>query len=341
VAVIQDEMLSAKPLTYDRVLALDTKLRTAELPPLLKYKAPIPAEHAADSLSITWRRAFFAVQIHCCASYASRDLGCSHRRAVTLQLHRSYWNIATRDYAADPLGSPYGPSVTIAIRSASALLAIADATYEYMVRTDADVRAVPSSPPAKVFPATRLNCGNEAISIGMVRRAPPRAARRRADGLRRRRSRRSSRAAPRCPAPRTRWPRWSARSRPPRRTGVRTATATGSWCAAGCPRRGARPACVLTRVQRRMADLCDLARAVCAAHAAPAGTQSFRPSAAQIEATLAAPAVAESGGPAAGVPAETVTFFDPVSDELGWPPAYVDLGNWPSSGSESSERLYA
>jgi hypothetical protein len=90
-----------------------------------------------------------------------------------------------------------------------------------------------------------------------------------------------------------------------------------------------------------MADLCDLARAVCTAHAAPAGVQSFRPSAEQIEAVLAAPAVAEHSGPTAGVPADAVTFFDPLPDELTWLPAYVDLGQWPSSGSEGSERLYA
>jgi hypothetical protein len=74
VAGIQDELLSAKPLTYDRVLVLDAKLRTPELPPLLKYKAPIPPEHAADFAAITWRRAFFAIHTHCRASHGPRGL---------------------------------------------------------------------------------------------------------------------------------------------------------------------------------------------------------------------------------------------------------------------------
>jgi hypothetical protein len=72
---IQDEALSAKPLAYDRVLALDNKLRSYELPPLLQYQASIPAEHAADAALITWKRASFAIHIHCRASRASHGLG--------------------------------------------------------------------------------------------------------------------------------------------------------------------------------------------------------------------------------------------------------------------------
>jgi hypothetical protein len=72
---IQDEALSTKPLAYDRVLALDDKLRHHELPPLLQYQASIPAEHAGDAALIMWMRASFAIQIHCRASRVSHGLG--------------------------------------------------------------------------------------------------------------------------------------------------------------------------------------------------------------------------------------------------------------------------
>jgi hypothetical protein len=151
VAAIQDEVLSAKPLAYSRVLALDDKLRSYELPLLLQYKAPIPAEYAADAAMITFKRALYAILIHCRASPVSCDLAVLIVWTVTLQLHHSYWTIATREYAADPLGSPYGPSVTIAFRSASALLAIADTTYEYMVTKNARYPAAPFSSPRRSF----------------------------------------------------------------------------------------------------------------------------------------------------------------------------------------------
>jgi hypothetical protein len=69
-------------------------------------------------------------------SYVARLMGqdcLSPRAAVTLQLHRSYCAIATQEHSDDPLGSPYGSSVSISLRSASALLATAEASYDYMV----------------------------------------------------------------------------------------------------------------------------------------------------------------------------------------------------------------
>jgi hypothetical protein len=51
-------------------------------------------------------------------------------------MHRTYCDIATRDYPADPLSSPYASSVTTSLRAACALLAIAEATPECMVVLD-------------------------------------------------------------------------------------------------------------------------------------------------------------------------------------------------------------
>jgi hypothetical protein len=243
---------------------------------------------------------------------------------VTLQLHRSYWVIATQEHASDPLGSPYGPSVSIALRSASALLAIVDTTYEYMVMMNVRVRAMTHSPPAQVFPATRFNCGNEAINIGMVRSALPSASQRRADAP----QTTLASIVARCPA----LPTATDALKQIERTHAAAARYWGAHggghrilvrCRPQAPQRFLR---MLTSVQMRMRALRDIARAVHTAHVAPAGAQTLRPTAEQVEAVLTMPAFADNGADngdtADGVSFGTETFFGPTPDNFEWPPAY-------------------
>jgi hypothetical protein len=238
------------------------------------------------------------------------------------------------------MSSPYGPSVIIALRSASALLAIADTTYEYMVTTDVRVRdGMPGSPLVQIFPATRYNYANESINIGMVlclHTLPVRALTAHADSARvdcsalpRAARRRGRAAADRAYARR----RCEELGRARRRLWN-----PGAGSASHAAARSLR---VLMRLQKRMGALRDLARAVYTAHAAPAGAQVFRPSAEQIEAVLAAPASSDHDG-SDYFTANTTTVCGPLPGEgLEWPSTYVDLhvlGSWRSSGSEGSDR---
>jgi hypothetical protein len=265
---------------------------------------------------------------------------CPHRRAVRLQLHRPYCTIAAREYAVDPTGSPYGSSVIIALRSASALLAIADTTYEYMVTIDVRLRdGMPGSPPAQVFPATRFNCGNEAINIGMVLGRHPLPVRALTDHADSARVDCNALPGTACRYGRAEADRAHARRRCEELGRVRRRLWNPGACSAS--HAAVRFPRVLMRLQKRMGALRDLARAVYTAHAAPAGAQVFRPSAEQIEAVLAAPTSSDNDGPAYFM-ADTTTVCGPLpGDELEWSSTYVDMhvmGSWPSSGSDGSDR---
>jgi hypothetical protein len=56
---------------YDRVLAMDEKVRAYKLPELFQSDAPIPHTHHAQSSMILFQRAILAMLIHGCAAYVA------------------------------------------------------------------------------------------------------------------------------------------------------------------------------------------------------------------------------------------------------------------------------